>query len=124
MFTIPGFIQQNGPSLSKREKGASIDASIEKMPSNTQHEAELEKERCRQLWNESWTKTFEWVCFDIEQARMVCNYCKNDSHCRSEFGKVGSINYNIMLSRSMPKPRHIKMPRNYIVERKTQLKKV
>ena len=53
---------------------------------------ELEKEKRRRLWKESWTSIFEWAYFDVAQDRIFCKIYKNDNATKSEFGKKGSIN--------------------------------
>ena len=63
-FPIPGFVQQNMPRSFRRRnwKPLMLDAHTKKPSLIAQDnllalEAELEKEHCRQFWNESWTKT-------------------------------------------------------------------
>ena len=65
LLYVPGFVQQNRPSSFEKAKLETIqmlDARTKKLSLHAQHnllvlEAELEKEHCRQLWDESWTKT-------------------------------------------------------------------
>ena len=115
LLYVPGFVQQNRPSSFEKAKLETIqmlDARTKKLSLHAQHnllvlEAELEKEHCRQLWDESWTKTsIKWVCFGIVWTHMFSvSLIEINCNSRSAFGNVSSnnIQQNALTEHAKPK---------------------
>ncbi|MCO5607521.1 hypothetical protein L7F22_061718 [Adiantum nelumboides] len=47
----------------------------------------------RAAFQESWLEKFEWLVYDVDQAKMFCKFCLKYPHHHSAYSKKGSINF-------------------------------